>query len=76
MISSMSIAHGLSWTYDVFISIDDRFIFLFIGVYATCVFSMLVLGGFLSPSLTEPPTGVFMVSIPLVLLFNRDGVLF
>jgi hypothetical protein len=71
----MSIAHVISWTSDAFISTDDRFIFLFIGVYATCVFSMLVLGGFLSPSLTEPPTGVFMVSIPLVLLFIVEGVL-
>jgi hypothetical protein len=55
--------------------VDDVFFFIFIGVYVICSFSRFFLDGSLSPPSSDPPTDVFLVSIPLALFFILDGVL-
>jgi hypothetical protein len=52
------------------------FIFLLTKVYTVWDFSRFFLGGSLSPPSSEPPVDAFLISIPLVLYFVLDGVLF
>jgi hypothetical protein len=76
MSSSTSIAHGISWVSCMLNPVVGVFIFLLTEVYTLWDFSRFFLGGSLSPSSFEPSIDVNLVSIPLVLYFVLDGVLF
>jgi hypothetical protein len=72
----MPIARGIYWILGMLNHVVSVFLFILTYLYTLLDFSRSFLGGSLSPPSSEPPVDAFLISIPLVLYFVLDGVIF